>query len=151
MFGSSFKVACAERQSEVGHGNRMQAVWRPDDAGDGDQAAAWRPRLPRNPLARRVLRDMQGEHANREPRCHATIDRDKWPTAPKPQRIFANVVAPRACPIRRCRMGVVRYSRPVAGYGSGISNDTAPTTVPLRQATLEWPGTEETCPKCHGQ
>jgi hypothetical protein len=27
----------------------------------------------------------------------------------------------------------------------------APTTVPLPQATLEWPGTDETCPKCHGQ
>jgi DnaJ-class molecular chaperone len=41
-------------------------------------------------------------------------------------------------------MGIVRYSRPV-------SVDAAPTTVPLRQATLAWPGTEETCPKCQGQ
>ena len=41
-------------------------------------------------------------------------------------------------------MGVVRYSRPV-------SVDTASTTVPLQQAILAWPGTEETCPKCHGK
>jgi DnaJ-class molecular chaperone len=27
----------------------------------------------------------------------------------------------------------------------------APTTAPLSQATLDWPGTDETCPKCHGQ
>ena len=25
------------------------------------------------------------------------------------------------------------------------------TTEPFQQATLEWPGTDETCPKCHGQ
>jgi hypothetical protein len=43
-------------------------------------------------------------------------------------------------------MGIVRYSRPVS-----VSVDAAPTTVPLRQATLAWPGTEETCPKCQGQ
>jgi DnaJ-class molecular chaperone len=48
-------------------------------------------------------------------------------------------------------MGVVRYSRSVPGHGSGISNDAAPATAPLRQANLAWPGTEETCPKCHGQ
>jgi DnaJ-class molecular chaperone len=48
-------------------------------------------------------------------------------------------------------MGIVRYSRPVPSYGSGISNNTAPTNAPLRQASLAWPGTEETCPKCHGQ
>ena len=36
-------------------------------------------------------------------------------------------------------MGVARSARP------------APTTDPLRQATLDWPGTEELCPKCHGQ
>lgn len=48
-------------------------------------------------------------------------------------------------------MGVVRYSRPVPGYGSGISNDPAPTAAPLRQASLAWPGIEETCPKCHGK
>jgi DnaJ-class molecular chaperone len=41
-------------------------------------------------------------------------------------------------------MDIVRYSRPT-------SVDTASTTVPLRQATLAWPGTEETCPKCHGK
>ncbi len=41
-------------------------------------------------------------------------------------------------------MGIVRYSRPV-------SVDTASTTVPLQQAILAWPGTEETCPKCHGK
>jgi hypothetical protein len=48
-------------------------------------------------------------------------------------------------------MGVVRSSRSVPGYGSGISNATAPTTTPLQQATLAWPGTEEICPKCRGQ
>jgi hypothetical protein len=48
-------------------------------------------------------------------------------------------------------MGVVRSSRSVPGCGSGISNTTAPITAPLRQASLAWPGTEETCPKCHGQ
>jgi hypothetical protein len=41
-------------------------------------------------------------------------------------------------------MGVVRYSRPVPG-------GAAPTSVPQRQASLAWPGTEEACPKCHGQ
>ena len=45
-------------------------------------------------------------------------------------------------------MGLVRSSRPVPGYGSGIS---ASTSVPLRQASLAWPGIEETCPKCHGK
>jgi hypothetical protein len=45
-------------------------------------------------------------------------------------------------------MGIVRYSRPVPGGGSGIS---ASTSVPLRQASLAWPGIEETCPKCHGK
>jgi hypothetical protein len=94
---------------------------------------------------------MQAERADGKCLRHATADRDQWPTAPKPQRIFANVVARRPCPIRRCRMGVVRYSRPVPGYGSGISNDTAPTNASLRQASLAWPGTEETCPKCQGQ
>jgi hypothetical protein len=44
-------------------------------------------------------------------------------------------------------MGVVRYPRPMPGSDSGISIDA----VPLRQASLAWPGTEETCPKCHGQ
>jgi len=29
--------------------------------------------------------------------------------------------------------------------------DTASTNLPLRQPSLAWPGTEETCPKCHGQ
>jgi hypothetical protein len=48
-------------------------------------------------------------------------------------------------------MGLTRVRRPLPGYGSGISTDTASTTVPLRQASLAWPGTEETCPKCHGQ
>jgi hypothetical protein len=48
-------------------------------------------------------------------------------------------------------MGVVRYSRTVPGYGSGLSNATAPMTAPLLQASLAWPGTEETCPKCLGQ
>jgi hypothetical protein len=27
----------------------------------------------------------------------------------------------------------------------------APAATPLWQASLAWPGTEETCPKCHGQ
>jgi hypothetical protein len=54
------------------------------------------------------------------------------------------MAARRACPIRRCRTGVIRYSRPVPGVA-------APTTVPLRQASLAWPGTEETCLKCHGK
>jgi hypothetical protein len=48
-------------------------------------------------------------------------------------------------------MGVVRSSRSVPNYGSGISDATAPMTAPLRQASLAWPGTEETCPKCHAQ
>jgi DnaJ-class molecular chaperone len=48
-------------------------------------------------------------------------------------------------------MGVVRYSRPVSGDAARMSIDTAPTTVSVRQASLAWPGTEETCPKCHGQ
>ena len=47
-------------------------------------------------------------------------------------------------------MGVVRNSRSVPDRGSGISTDMAPTSVP-RQASLAWPGTEETCLKCHGQ
>ena len=41
-------------------------------------------------------------------------------------------------------MGVVRYSSPV-------STVPASTTVSLQQASLAWPGTEDTCPKCHGQ
>jgi hypothetical protein len=32
-----------------------------------------------------------------------------------------------------------------------MSNDTAPTTEPLQQASFAWPGFQETCPKCHGQ
>jgi hypothetical protein len=48
-------------------------------------------------------------------------------------------------------MRVIRYSRPVPGNSSEKATDTAPTLAPLRQATLEWPGTEETCPKCHGK
>jgi hypothetical protein len=39
----------------------------------------------------------------------------------------------------------------MAGSESGLSIDAAPKTEPLRQASLAWPGTEETCPKCHGQ
>jgi hypothetical protein len=48
-------------------------------------------------------------------------------------------------------MGVVPYPRPTPGHNSGTSIDAASTTVPLRQASLAWPGTEEICPKCHGQ
>jgi hypothetical protein len=48
-------------------------------------------------------------------------------------------------------MGAVRYTRPVSGYGSGRSNDTGRLIAPPRQASPAWPGTEETCPKCHGQ
>jgi len=48
-------------------------------------------------------------------------------------------------------MGVVRYSRPVPGHAARIAIDAAPTTLPLQHATLAWPGTEETCPKCHGK
>jgi hypothetical protein len=48
-------------------------------------------------------------------------------------------------------MGVVHYSQPVPGHASRTSIDAAPTTVPLGQASLAWPGTEETCPKCHGK
>jgi hypothetical protein len=48
-------------------------------------------------------------------------------------------------------MGVARSFPSVPGHGPGISNDTALTTAPLQQASLAWPGTEETCPKCHGQ
>ncbi len=44
-------------------------------------------------------------------------------------------------------MGIVRYSQSATGDGSV----SAPTHEPLRQASLAWPGTEETCPKCHGQ
>jgi hypothetical protein len=33
----------------------------------------------------------------------------------------------------------------------GTSIDTASTSLPLWQPSLAWPGTEETCPKCHGQ
>jgi hypothetical protein len=47
-------------------------------------------------------------------------------------------------------MGLVHAPRPMAGYGSGTSNDTASTTAPMQQASLAWPGTEQTCPKCHG-
>jgi hypothetical protein len=47
-------------------------------------------------------------------------------------------------------MGVVHSPRPVPGHASRTSIDAAPTTVPLRQASLAWPGTEEPCPKCHG-
>jgi hypothetical protein len=47
-------------------------------------------------------------------------------------------------------MGVVR-PRPVAGNDAGISSDSEPTSVPLQQSSLAWPGTEETCPKCRGQ
>jgi hypothetical protein len=48
-------------------------------------------------------------------------------------------------------MGVVHFPRPVPGHASRIAIDAAPITVPLRQESLAWPGTEETCPKCHGQ
>jgi hypothetical protein len=41
-------------------------------------------------------------------------------------------------------MGVVDYSWPPPV-------DTAPTTVALRQASVAWPGTEESWPKGHGQ
>ena len=55
------------------------------------------------------------QRANGRPRRHATVDRDQRPTTPKPQRIFADGVAPRAGPIRRCQMGVVQYPRPMPG------------------------------------
>jgi hypothetical protein len=48
-------------------------------------------------------------------------------------------------------MGVVHAPRPLPGHASRTSIDAASTTVPLRQASLAWPGTEETCPKCHGK
>jgi hypothetical protein len=48
-------------------------------------------------------------------------------------------------------MGVVRSFRSIPGHPPGISNDTDLTTAPLQQANLAWPGTEETCPKCHGR
>jgi hypothetical protein len=35
-FESWFNVGSAESQSEAGHGNRVQAVRRPDDVGNGD-------------------------------------------------------------------------------------------------------------------
>jgi hypothetical protein len=151
VFEASFNVGCAEGQSEEGHGNRMQALRRLHDAGNGDQATAWPLRLERNPLAARVLRHMQVKRINRERCRHTTADRDQWPTAPKRQRISADVAAPCAWPIRLCRMGVARSFRSVRGHGPGISNDAALTTAPLQQASLAWPGTEEICPKCHGQ
>jgi hypothetical protein len=43
MFVSSVNVGGAERQSEAGHGDGMQAVRRLHDAGNGHQAAAWLP------------------------------------------------------------------------------------------------------------
>ncbi|MEA2874449.1 MAG: hypothetical protein QOH67_4445, partial [Hyphomicrobiales bacterium] len=46
---------------------------------------------------------------------------------------------------------VVRAPLPVLGHASRTSIDAASTTVPLRQANLAWPGTEEACPKCHGK
>jgi hypothetical protein len=78
----------------------------PTNAGYGDQAAAWRPRLSRNPLAGRLLPDMQAERADGKPRHHATADHDQWPATPKPHRIFAHVVARRTFPVRRCRTGL---------------------------------------------
>jgi hypothetical protein len=48
-------------------------------------------------------------------------------------------------------MGVVLFPQLIPGSDAGISIDAAPTAIPLRQASLAWPGTEETCPKCHGQ
>jgi hypothetical protein len=144
MFAASFNVGWLNENGEAGHGDRMQPMRRPDNVGNGDQTTRWRPRLPRNPLASRILPDMQAERADRKPRHQATGDRDQWPAAPRPQRIFVDVATRHACAVRWCRMGVARYSRPVPA-------DTASTTVPLRQASLAWPGTEETCPKCHGQ
>ena len=149
MFKPSFKVGAAEK-SEAGHGNRMQAVRRPNDAGNSDQTATWHPRLPRSPLAGRVLPDMQAKRADRKSHCHTTAGRDRRPIAARSQRIFAHVVARRARSVRRCRMGIVRYSRPLPGNCSAVSVDRAAKTVPLPQAGLAWPGTEETCPKCHG-
>jgi hypothetical protein len=89
-------LTAAERQLEAGHGDRMQAVRRSDDAGNGDQAAAWRSRLSRNTIAGRLPRDMQAERADGKPRHHATANRHQWPATPKPHRIFAHVVARRA-------------------------------------------------------
>ena len=57
---------------------------------------------------------MQAERADRKAHHHATVGLDKWPTVPTPQRIFAHVASRRACAVRRCRMGIVRYSRPVS-------------------------------------
>ena len=48
-------------------------------------------------------------------------------------------------------MAVVRHSRPEPVGESGRSSDPAPASAAVRQAILAWPGTEETCPKCHGQ
>jgi hypothetical protein len=44
-------------------------------------------------------------------------------------------------------MGIARVSRPASGDGAGIP---VPARVLLPQASLAWPGTEETCPKCRG-
>lgn len=48
-------------------------------------------------------------------------------------------------------MGVAHSPRPPPSLASGTSIDATPTTVPLRQVSLPWPGTEEPCPKCHGR
>jgi hypothetical protein len=88
----------------------MQAVRWPDDAGNGDQAEVWSPWLPRNPLAGRVLRHLQGERADGKPCRHATAGGDQRPTAARAQRISAHMATRRACPVRRYRMGIVRHS-----------------------------------------
>ena len=37
------------------------------------------------------------------------------------------------------------------GSVARLSIAPAPTTIPLQQASLAWPGREEICPKCHGR
>jgi hypothetical protein len=134
----------AERQSEAGDGKRMPTMRRADDGGNDDQAAASYPRLPRNAFARRVLRDMQAERANAKP-CRL---RPSIAINGRPRRglsgflpMWLRVALARSDSIE---WGIVHYPRPVPV-------DTARTTAPLRQATLDWPGTDETCPKCHGR
>jgi hypothetical protein len=48
-------------------------------------------------------------------------------------------------------MAVGRSSRSGLGSDSGVLSATTPMMAPLQQASLAWPGIEETCPKCHGK
>jgi hypothetical protein len=109
------------------NGNRMHAVRRSNDVGNGDHTPPPRPGLPRNPFARRLLRDLQAERADRGSRRHVAGERDQSPSAHQPPRIFANMVARRLDPARPwpnrcCPLFTARASRLDTGTGAIVKS-----------------------------